>query len=77
MPVLLSDRNQSVQLTGFYMRATLTLNGLIGVYKEEHLRRLILFLIHTCYASIILSCILKDNFQKPSKTVGSLIKALI
>ena len=35
-----------------------------GVYTEEYLWRLILPLIHTCYTSSILSCIVKEHFQK-------------
>ena len=35
-----------------------------GVYMEEYLWRLIPSLIHTSYTSSILSCILKENFQK-------------
>ena len=37
------------------------------VYMEEYFWRLILPLIRTCYASSILSCILKENFQKPMR----------
>ena len=37
-----------------------------GVYKEEYFQELILFLIHTCYTSSILLCILKENFRKPT-----------
>ena len=37
----------------------------MGVYTEEYLWRLILLLIHTCYTSSFLPCILKENFQKP------------
>ena len=35
-----------------------------GVYTEEYLWSLILFLTHTCYTSSILSYVLKENFQK-------------
>ena len=34
MPVLPSYRNQSIDLTGFYMRTTLALNGLRGSAVE-------------------------------------------
>ena len=37
-----------------------------GVYTEECFWWLILALIHICYTSSILSCILKENFQKPT-----------
>ena len=33
---------------------------------EEYFWRLILPLIHTCYTSSILSCLLKENFEKPA-----------
>ena len=39
------------------------------VYKEEYLWRLILFLIHTYHTSSRLSCILKENFQKPTHLI--------
>ena len=47
VPVLLSHRNQLIdlhnanQLTGFYMRATLALNGLMEIHCERKLNEVV------------------------------------
>ena len=37
-----------------------------GSFSAEEYSRRLIKLIHICYTSIILSCILKEKFQKPT-----------
>ena len=60
--LLLKNRQQQED----HSQTIMTSRFKCSLYGRIYMKINTIFLIHTCYTSSILSCILKENFQKPT-----------